>query len=259
VLNGPHSFFRSFLWVSLVGLLLAGSGRFAAQSRADYPAKAAFPEQSDGGVAGDAPTDDRSGVPAGRYSAITLRAPSTSISQPPSARGGAGDISWPGERAAASGDPVDSGDAAAGDGVAKTSRSMAIPLVTIGSSLALVLGLFGALVWVSKKAQRGVGSNRSIPDEVLRVLGQKNLGPLGTVSLIRCGRSVLVVSASQSGIQSLATITDDEEVRHLEAACQGDSIASFKKTLGEMQREPAGRGFVGEGIEQPHPRKKLFA
>ena len=157
------------------------------------------------------------------------------------------------------GGPVDSGTAAAADPVDKPSRSVAIPLVTIGSSLALVLGLFGALVWVSKKAQRGGGSGRTIPDDVLRVLGQKNLGPLGSVSLVRCGRSVLVVSVSPSGIHPLATITDDEEVRHLEAACLGDSIASFKQTLGEMQREPAGRGFVGEGIEQPHPRKKLFA
>lgn len=251
------------MWGPLVGLVLSGSGWFAAQSRADYPnitATTAISAESEGGVSGQASSGDRpvSG-PTGRYSAITLRAPSTSITQPPAARGDAGDVSRQDETAADGGGPVDSGNATAADGVGKPARSVAIPLVTIGSSLALVLGLFGALVWVSKKAQRGVGSSRSIPDDVLRVLGQKNLGALGSVSLIRCGRSVLVVSVSQSGIHPLATITDDEEVRHLEAACQGDNMASFKETLGEMQREPAGRGFVGEGIEQPHPRKKLFA
>lgn len=137
-------------------------------------------------------------------------------------------------------------------------RSMVTPLVTIASSLTLVLGLFAALVWVSRKAQRGRGIARSIPDEVLRVLGQKHLGSLGTISLVRCGRTVMIVSQSAAGIQSLATITDEAEVRHLEAACLGESAASFQATLGEIEREPAGRGFLGDGIAQPNARKKLF-
>jgi flagellar biogenesis protein FliO len=137
-------------------------------------------------------------------------------------------------------------------------RSVVTPLVTIASSLTLVLGLFAALVWVSRKAQRGRGSSRSIPDEVLRVLGKKHLGSLGTISIVRCGRTVMIVSQSAAGIQSLATITDEAEVRHLEAACLGESAASFQATLGEIEREPAGRGFLGDGIAQPNARKKLF-
>ncbi len=137
-------------------------------------------------------------------------------------------------------------------------RSMTTPLVTIASSLALVLGLFAALVWVSRKAQRGHGISRPIPDEVLRVLGQKHLGALGTISIVRCGRTVMIVSQSATGIQSLATITDEAEVRHLEAVCLGESAASFQATLGEIEREPVGKGFLGDGIAQPHARKKLF-
>jgi hypothetical protein len=89
-------------------------------------------------------------------------------------------------------------------------------------------------------------------------LGQKHLGALGTISIVRCGRTVMIVSQSATGIQSLATITDEAEVRHLEAVCLGESTASFQATLSEIEREPTGRGFLGEGIAQPNARKKLF-
>jgi len=191
------------------------------------------------------------------YAPITLRAPSTSLSQQ-EPRDDAHDSSLlrrqrADEAAAGSNQRSDDSDAGA-----SARRSTAAPLVTIASSLALVLGLFAAFVWASRKAQRGRGISRPIPDEVLRVLGQKHLGTLGTISIIRCGRSVIVVSQSASGIQSLATITDEAEVRHLEAACLGESTASFQAALSEIEREPAGRGFLGEGIAQPNARKKLF-
>lgn len=138
-------------------------------------------------------------------------------------------------------------------------RSSTLPLVTIGSSLAVVLGLFAALVWVSKKTGHAGGRGGVVPDEALRLLGQKSLGAAGSVALLRCGRSVLVVGISAAGMQPLSEITDDEEVRHLEAICKGESAASFQAALNEMQREPAGRGFVAEEPATPRARKKLFS
>ncbi len=205
-----------------------------------------------------AQTDSRtSQATSSSYAPITLRGPSTSLSQP----GNRNDAAALSSDAASTGDPSTEN---ASDQPAETPvgspvrRSMTTPLVTITSSLALVLGLFAALVWVSKKAQKGRGIVRPIPDEVLKVLGQKHLGPLGTISLVRCGRTVIVVSQSASGLHSLATITDEAEVRHLEAVCLGESAASFQAALGEIEREPIGRGFLGEGIAQPNARKKLF-
>ncbi len=133
------------------------------------------------------------------------------------------------------------------------------PLVTIGSSLAIVLGLFAALVWVTRKSQRGGTASGTIPDETLRVLGQKSLGNLGTVSLVRCGRSILVLSSSANGVQSLASITDEAEVRELEAACRGESQASFQQVLGEVAKEPSGRGFLGDGYQTTPSHRRLFA
>lgn len=196
-------------------------------------------------------------TPASPYAPITLRGPSASLNQHGT------DLGPAQSDAASPVDPSDPSDPMAatrtlGSG-ALNPRSMTAPLVTIGSSLMLVLGLFGGFVWVSRKAQRGRSMGRSVPDEVLRVLGQKQLGSLGTVSLVRCGRCVIVVSQSASGIESLGMITDEAEVRHLEAACQGESTASFQSVLNDIEREPAGRGFLGDGIAQPHARKKLFA
>ncbi len=140
-----------------------------------------------------------------------------------------------------------------------TRRSAAMPLVTIGSSLAVVLGLFAALVWVSKKS--GVAAHRSgtIPDEALRLLGQKSLGTAGSIALIRCGRRVLVVGLSAAGMQPLAEITDEEQVRNLETLCLGESPASFREVLGDLQLDPAAGGFVGEDFSKPPARRKLFA
>lgn len=137
-------------------------------------------------------------------------------------------------------------------------RSSATPLITVGSSLAIVLGLFGAFVWVSKKAASKSSNNREVPDEAMKLLGKRTLGPGNSILLVRCGRSVLIIGMTSAGLHRLGEIDDDEEARHLEALCMGQSKASFNELLTDMQREPIKRGFVGEGVE--HTRSsKLFS
>ncbi len=136
-------------------------------------------------------------------------------------------------------------------------KTSAAPLVTVGSSLAIVLGLFAAFVWVSRKAAKGAGTHRELPDEALKILGKKSLGASGNIALVRCGQSVFVVGLHASGMQRLGEITGDEEVRTLEAICSGEAKASFQSALDEMQREPIQRGFIGDGV-QPPPRRRLF-
>ena len=141
------------------------------------------------------------------------------------------------------------------------SKSSTAPLVTVGSSLAIVLGLFAAFVWVSRKASKNASSSREISDDAMRILGKKSLGASGSIALVRCGRSILIVGLHSTGMQRLGEITSDDEVRHLEAICNGKSKASFDETLAEMQREPIKRGFIGEDIQQPQSttRNKLFS
>lgn len=144
---------------------------------------------------------------------------------------------------------------------ASPARSSTAPLVTVASSLAIVLGLFAALVWVSRRASKNSTGNRELPEDALRVLGKKSLGASGSIAMIRCGRSILIVGVHSSGMQRLGEIEDEEEVRRLEAICSGQSKASFDETLAEMQREPIKRGFIGEDVQRPQSaqRHKLFA
>ena len=141
------------------------------------------------------------------------------------------------------------------------SKSNTAPLVTVGSSLAIVLGLFAAFVWVSRKASKNASSSRELSDDAMRILGKKSLGASGSIALVRCGRSILIIGIHPTGMQRLGEITSDEEVRHLEAICNGKSKASFDETLAEMQREPIKRGFIGEDIQQTPStkRNKLFS
>lgn len=149
------------------------------------------------------------------------------------------------------------GDGQQRDGPLSLRRGATGPLVTILSSLGLVLGLFLALVWVSRKTQHPAGG-QTIPDEALRVLGRKPIPGGGSLALVRCGRSLLLLGISAGGMQRLAQIDDEAETRHLEALCSGSSSQSFRQTLDEMQREQPGDGFVGQGVEQPPPRRRLF-
>jgi len=145
------------------------------------------------------------------------------------------------------------------DGAEATKRSAAMPLVTIGSSLAVVLGLFAALVWVSKKSGVAAGRSGTLPDTALRLLGQKSLGTAGSIAFVRCGQRVLVVGLSSAGMQPLSEITDAEEVRNLESLCLGESPASFREVLGDVHLDAAAGGFVGEDFNRAAMRRKLFA
>jgi len=138
--------------------------------------------------------------------------------------------------------------------------SSTAPLVTVGSSLAIVLGLFAAFVWVSRKSSKNSIGNREIPNDAVRLLGKKSLGPNASIALVRCGKTLLIVGVHASGMQRLGEITDEDEARHLEALCTGEAKASFNATLAEIQREPIKRGFVGEDIQSaPKSRGNLFA
>ena len=141
------------------------------------------------------------------------------------------------------------------------SKSSTAPLVTVGSSLAIVLGLFAAFVWATRKASKNASSSREISDDAMRIMGKKSLGASGSIALIRCGRSILIIGIHPTGMQRLGEIASDDEVRHVEALCNGKSKASFDETLAELQREPIKRGFIGEDIHQPKPstRNKLFS
>ncbi len=152
-----------------------------------------------------------------------------------------------------------------GQGTDKKSSKIAAPTITVISSLAIVLGLFAALVWGSRRFGNGSQVKGSIPKEVLQTLGSTALDPRTRVTMLRCGNRILIVAQTGSGVHSLGEIVQPEEVRRLTAACLGNSKEDFAETLNEIEQERAPRGFAGSANANANanapsqPRRSLFA
>ncbi len=139
--------------------------------------------------------------------------------------------------------------------------TIAGPAVTVSASLAVVLGLFAALVWMTRRfGGRGM-SQGALPKEIVQSLGSTALDPRTRVTMLRCGGRILVVAQTATGIHPLSEITDPEEVRQLTAACLGDAKQSFVSTLKSIEKEPVRSNFTGSE-SPPEPKRKrsrLFA
>ena len=135
------------------------------------------------------------------------------------------------------------------------------PLITVCSSLAVVLGLFAALIWTTRKfGGRGSG-RKNIPKEAFQTLGTTSIDPRTQVSLLRCGQKILIVAQTSNGVHPLGEITDKEEVSHLIATCSGDSKQEFQTALASIESERAGTGYLGNQANPPSGRSRgrLFA
>ena len=94
-------------------------------------------------------------------------------------------------------------------------------------SLALVLGGYFSLVWVS----RHLGGNGKVPSEVLEVLGQVPFGPKKQLQIVRLGSKLLLLINSPEGTHPIGEITDPEEVEYLASLCQGRKTTNAASVL----------------------------
>ncbi|QDT02667.1 Flagellar biosynthesis protein, FliO [Rubripirellula lacrimiformis] len=143
-------------------------------------------------------------------------------------------------------------------------NQFAIPAVTVTSSLAVVLGLFAAMIWLTRKFGSRSIAPGAIPNEVMEHLGSSAIDARTRLTMIRLGGRILVLSQTASEVRPLSEITDPEEVRRLTAACLGDSKRNFASTLQSIEKERPSTGFAGNpadhpGAEAPRPRGRLFA
>ncbi len=120
--------------------------------------------------------------------------------------------------------------------------------VVVFSSLAIVLGLFFLVVWVSRRALPK--SNQALPTDALEVLGRAPLAARHNMQLIRLGHRLLLVSVSPDTARTLLEIDNPDEVNDLIAICKqnqpGSITASFRQVLQQMgtgtEPEPLGMG-----------------
>ncbi|MCM2370438.1 flagellar biosynthetic protein FliO [Rhodopirellula sp. ICT_H3.1] len=130
------------------------------------------------------------------------------------------------------------------DETPESSRSKMIgPLVTVASSLAIVLALFCALVWAGRKFGGGAAASKPLPASALTPLGHVMLDPRTKLMLVKCGRRILVLSQTASGITPITEVTHPDEVRELIANCSSEAREVFQRTLREIELEPV-KGFT---------------
>lgn len=109
-------------------------------------------------------------------------------------------------------------------------------LLTIGSSLALVIGVFLIVAFLMRRA--APRSSMALPNEVVEVLGRAPLAERQHVHLLRCGNKLLLVSVTPNGTETLTEITAAEEVERLSALCSqsksGSSTANFRQVFQQL-------------------------
>lgn len=120
-------------------------------------------------------------------------------------------------------------------------------LATVLGSLGIVLGVFFVVVWFTRRALPKAAT--TLPAEAVELLGRTPLSPRQNMHVIRFGGKLLLVSASQSGAETLAEIDDPEEVTRITGLCQqnqpGSISSTFRQVLSQFASEPAPEGFLG--------------
>lgn len=244
---------RATIGAALLGVLPTIAQPVAADDYSRPPASAAVVARSGGfpalePVAPDARRRPRVG---------SIEQPAYRVAEP-----GVGKLDPNDSRSAES---AESAEASGANGLAipanpESSRSkMMAPLVTVASSLAIVLALFSALVWAGRKFGGRASGSKPLPAAALTPLGHVMLDPRTKLLLVKCGRRILVLSQTASGITPITEVIHPDEVRELMASCSADAADAFQRTLREVERE-AGRDF-SDAPPPPTARQsgRLFA
>ena len=95
-------------------------------------------------------------------------------------------------------------------------------LITSGSALLVVLGLFAGLVWVQRRVGSSRGGDAAVPESVLERLGTMQIDAKTQATLVKFGDRLLLIGQSTSGqMQTLAELTDPDEVARMTNRCLG--------------------------------------
>lgn len=117
---------------------------------------------------------------------------------------------------------------------------------TVMGGLAIVLGAFFLLAWAIRRGMPNAMSR--LPNDVIEVLGRATLTAKQSVHLVRLGNKLLLVSATPTGAETLAEVTDPDEVTRLIGLCgqpgHGNAQTAFRKVFEELGHGRAD-GFLG--------------
>ena len=132
-------------------------------------------------------------------------------------------------------------------------------VVTVGGSLAIVLGLFFVVAWAMRKtAPRG---SLLLPKEVFEILGRAPLGARQQVQLLRCGNKLLLVSITAGSTETLTEVTDPLEVDRLAGICYQANPKSATTAFRQIFQQLAPKSGGSPEIDAPEPagtRRKRY-
>ncbi|WP_460182658.1 FliO/MopB family protein [Thermopirellula anaerolimosa] len=121
------------------------------------------------------------------------------------------------------------------------------PIATTLSALAVVLGIFLIFAWAMRRAS-GKGAS-GLPNELVEILGQIPLNGRQRLCVLRFGRKLVLACVSVDGAETLAELTDPEEVEELLAIWRRSSPASathaFRKVFAQYAADETMRKQVG--------------
>lgn len=102
---------------------------------------------------------------------------------------------------------------------------------TLGG-LAVVIGL---VLLAAKVARKNLpAAHKTLPPEVVQVLGRKALDYRHTVHLVRFGSRLLMVGTSQEGMSTLSEITDPVEIDYLSGLCKPSDPTSVAQSFTQL-------------------------
>lgn len=103
-------------------------------------------------------------------------------------------------------------------------------LMSIGSSLLIVIGLFLGLAWFYRKTTN-TSLSGALPKQVVQVLGRTPIATRQQLVLVRFGSKLVLVSLVQGEARTISEITDPLEVDQLAGLCEGSQPGSISSSF----------------------------
>lgn len=105
-------------------------------------------------------------------------------------------------------------------------------------SLGIVLSMFLGLAWLYRKSQPQ--GTAKLPLELVQVLGRTNIAPRQSMMVVRFGSKLLLVSQQPGQTETLAEISDPEEVDRLAGICESKTARSASQSFSNVLLQVAG-------------------
>lgn len=111
-------------------------------------------------------------------------------------------------------------------------------LLSVGSSLLIVMGLFLGVAWFARKTMNTTLGG--LPKQVVSILGRTPLAPRQQLLLVRFGSKLVLVSMIQGEARTLSEITDPLEVDQLAGLCESQQPGSITNSFRSILQQSGG-------------------